>query len=107
MNRRSFIKLSLMAGFGLVLPTVSSQAAGPAHTPAAGLRLQDGRILNTGGQPVANFGADLPVSALYQRAGIWYAHFGPLDRQFWLKSYNGRIWGSLDWQPKPNSPARF
>ncbi len=105
MNRRDFVRSSIIASLTLAVsrpPGVSAEV-----TPRATLRLQDGRVVDAAGVPQANFGPDLTVTALRQRNGVWYAC---LEQQgqpsLWLKSYNGRKWGCLGWQPRRNSPAR-
>jgi hypothetical protein len=104
-NRRDFVKTSLIAGLTLALPKIPAALAQAA--PNANLSLQNGRVVNAAGVPQVDFGPDLPVTALHRRDGVWYAR---LEQQgqppFWLKSYNGRIWGSLAWQPRRNSPSR-
>ncbi|PKO21278.1 MAG: hypothetical protein CVU38_15620 [Chloroflexi bacterium HGW-Chloroflexi-1] len=105
MNRRNFIRSSIIAGITLAVsraPGVSAEA-----TPRAALRLQDGRVVDAAGVPQANFGPDLRVTALLHQNGVWYARLEQQRYPFWLKSYNGRAWGSLDWQPRRHAPARL
>lgn len=103
MNRRDFVKTALLAGVALVLPKAPEvvQAA-----PRAALRLQGGRVVNAAGTSQMNFGSDVTAKELRQQDGVWYVRLAQAERSFWLKSYNGRAWGTLNWQPKPGSSAR-
>jgi hypothetical protein len=106
MNRRSFLIFSAAAVVALTLPGGSVDPPGAAGPDA--LHIQNGRIVSASAQLNANFGAGLRVTTLYQSSGIWYAKLKTTAQpahQFWLKSYNGRVWGSLDWQPRRNSPV--
>ena len=89
MNRREFIKAGVATGLGLALPVVPAVLAQSTTGPT------------TPEAPQLNFGPDFTVTELYQEADVWYACLKRSDElTFWLKSYNGRRWGTLDWQPK-------
>jgi hypothetical protein len=97
MNRREFIKTGFTAALSLALP------ATPLVLEQTGTR----HVASAAKVPQPNFGSDLTVAELYQAAGIWYVRLTRPDQvTFWLKSYDGRRWGSLDWQPRRNSRAR-
>jgi hypothetical protein len=106
MNRRSFLILSAAAAVALVLPGASADTAGPSSPDS--LSIQDAQLVSLSAALNASFGPDLRVTALHQSQDTWYASLKTTSqpaRSFWLKSYNGRVWGSLDWQPRRNSPA--
>ncbi len=103
MNRREFIKASLATGLSLALPVVPTVLA----QTATGRVIAARQVASAAEGPQLNFGPDLTVTELYQEAGIWYVQLTRSDQvTFRLKSYNGRRWGSLDWQPRRNSRAR-
>ncbi len=99
MNRRSFMKTSLVAGMALVLPKMPELVQAAPHL-SGGLATPAASTLHL------NFGPDITVTDLYQRDGVWFAQLAQAGRSFWLKSYNGRMWGTLNWQPRPTSSAR-
>lgn len=103
MNRRDFVKMGLLAGVALVLPKAPE---GVQAAPRAALRLQGGRVVNAAGAPQMSFGPEVTATDLRQQDGVWYVQLAQAGRSFWLKSYNGRVWGTLNWQPKPGSFAR-
>lgn len=105
MNRRDFIRIGLLAGSALALRNTGPTIATPG-TPT--LALREGQIVDAAGTPQVTFGPDLIVTDLHIQDGIWFARLmnEPQALTFWLKSYNGQVWGSLDWEPSPNSPAR-
>jgi hypothetical protein len=107
MNRRSFLAFSAAAALSLALhgaPTFSASAAPPqishqhpgSAAPARGLKL--------------NFGPDLRLLDVQQSDGVWYArleHNNLPGQPIVLKSYNGRAWGSLDWNPRRTARSRI
>ncbi len=104
MDRRSFMKMGLLAGLALVLPQAPAALARPASPAAPGL--QEAKPSTIAGAPQTRFGPDVTVADLRQENGVWYAQLEQQGRSFWLKSYNGRVWGTPDWQPGRNSSAR-
>ena len=105
MERRQFLRACLLVGPAVILRQPSGTQVQAVSSTS---KLQDGWIVDHSGEPVVDFGPDLTVTDLHNQGGIWYARLKkkPEALMFWLKSYNGHIWGSLDWNPGPDSLAR-
>lgn len=97
MNRRNFIGAGLSAWLGLVFSKTPAVLAQPESRVR--LSLQNGKIVNAEGITQVNFGANPTVTELRQQDEVWYAKLElPTQHSFWLKSSDGQVWRTIDWQ---------
>ncbi len=87
MNRRGFLKVVAARSLGAALPVFP-------NLPATAASLRAGEVQSP------NVGPGLLAGAPYQKDGVWYVDVAGLGFGFTLKSYDGRRWATLDWQPR-------